>query len=539
MEPLVGGKVQSEGLTLSGLLDDRAGADPSRTLLKLRGGELTVGEVRTVADRLACGLDAHGIGAGDHVAVMLPNGPEMVHVTFALARLGAVMVPINPEYRGDLLRHVVASSGSVALVIDEPLLDRLAGLELPGLRSLVVRSEGTGPLGALGRSAVPFSRLLEPRGEPPRPAVRPHWTQAVMYTSGTTGPSKGVVVPHALALTCAIDSVTFVGSAGRTIYCPLPLFHAAGLWDGMLAALWSGGSIAVVERFSASRFWDDVRRFGAEVAMGVFAMIPILLGREPRADDRDHPLRSFYMGKSALDAEFHERFGVHAVETYTSTEIGIGTASPWGQWREGSCGRAHADRFEVRVVDEADRELPPGEVGEIVVRPKQPFVMFSGYHGCGEETARAFRNLWFHTGDRARSDEDGFFYFVDRIKDVIRRRGESISAFEVERAVNRHPAVLESAAFGVPTELGDEDVAVAVVLRGDRPASEAEIAEWCATALPRFMTPRFVELLGELPRASTGKLAKHELRTRGDHGITERTWDRERKASGRDEGERN
>jgi carnitine-CoA ligase len=520
-------------LTLCDVLDDRAAAAPARTLVATRDTTVSVGEVRDLADRLAAGLHHHGVSPGDHVAVMLPNCLEFAVVTFALARLGAVMVPINTAYRKDLLQHVLRSSDSAHLIVDEPWVGLLDGIDLGAVRSLVVRMDGPGPIGGTARPAVPLSRLIGRAGDPPRPSTGPHATQAIMYTSGTTGPSKGVIVPHALALSCAVDSLSFLDGVGRTIYCPLPMFHAAGLWDGLLAALWGGGRIAVVERFSATRFWDDVRALQAEVAMGVVSMIPILLNQAPRPDDRDHPLKTFYMGKSALDADFFERFGVHPVETYTSTEIGIGTASPYGSWKTGSCGRAHEERFEVRVVDEHDHPRGPGQPGELVFRPKRPWEIFTGYYGFPDATARCFRNLWFHTGDRAVVDDDGYYFFVDRIKDAIRRRGENISAFELQRAINAHPKVLESAAFGVPSELEEEDVAVAVVLRPGEVLAPAEIAAWVETRLPAFMVPRYVEILDELPRASTGKLAKHELRARGDRGITPTTWDRERSASAR------
>lgn len=516
---------------ITDLLDAEVARDRARTAVKLRGGELSVGELRAGADRLAHGLDRHGVRPGDHVAVMLPNGVDFLFVVFALARLGAVMVPINTAYHGELLDHVLTASNSAVLIVDESLVERVAGRRLPKLRSVIVRTEAPGaPVGvaAANAPAVALSQLRDRAGDPPRPRLHGHTVQAIMYTSGTTGPSKGVIVPHALAIGCAIDSLQFLASAGQTIYCPLPLFHAAGLWDATFAALIGGGSVAVVERFSASAFWDDVRRFRAQVAMGVFAMIPILQSRRPRDDDRDHPLRTFYMGKSALDGELHARFGVRAVETYTSTEIGIGTASPYGSWRPGSCGVANTARYDVRVVDDRDRQLGPGEPGELVVRPKQPWVMFPGYYGCGDATARAFRNLWFHTGDRATVDADGYFYFVDRISAAIRRRGENISTFELETALNRHPKVLESAAFGVPSELGDEDVAVAVVaVDGERLAPE-ELAAHCAARLPAFMVPRYIELVGELPRSATGKLATHELKARGCAGVTPATWDRER-----------
>jgi crotonobetaine/carnitine-CoA ligase len=261
--------------------------------------------------------------------------------------------------------------------------------------------------------------------------------------------------------------------------------------------------------------------------MSVFSMIPILLNQPPTPRDKDHPLEMFYMGKSSLDAPMRERFGVRSVETYTSTEAGIPTASPYGQWRLGSCGTVNEKRFTAAVVDELDRELPPGQAGELVLRPKQPYVITTGYYGAPEATAQCFRNMWFHTGDRVWRDEDGYFYFLDRMKDSIRRRGENISAFDLECEVNLHPAVLESAAIGVPSELEDEDVKLAVVLRPGAKLTEPELAAFCAEQLPRFMIPRYIEFVDALPRTPTDKVAKYRLRAEGDHGITPTTWDRE------------
>jgi carnitine-CoA ligase len=497
-----------ESLVLGDLLRARAQTHRMEVFLKFHDGEITYGEVDSMANRVAQGLAAAGIGRGDHVGVMLPNCADFVYVIFALARLGAVAVPINIAYKGELLRHVLDSSDASSLIIDGPYADRLPAVasRLPDLGRVFVRTDG--PIGKLGKPAVPMSGLLSYGEDAPRVEVGFGDMQAIMYTSGTTGPSKGAMVPHALALTCALDSLDFLDRWGKTIYCSLPLFHAAGLWDGMMSALLGGGSIAIVERFSASRFWDDVRKFDARVAMSVFSMIPILLNQPPTPRDKDHPLESFYMGKSSLDEPLNKRFGVRSVETYTSTEIGIGTASPYGEWRLGSCGRAHEERFDVAVVDELDREVGPGEPGELVVRPKQPYVITTGYYGAWEATADCFRNMWFHTGDRVWCDDDGYFYFLDRMKDAIRRRGENISAFDLECEVNLHPSVLESAAIGVPSELEDEDIKLSVVLRPGAALEPEELVEFCADRLPRSMVPRYVEFVDALPRTPTDKVAK-------------------------------
>jgi crotonobetaine/carnitine-CoA ligase len=520
-----------EGLVLGDVMRSRAETHGAAAFLKFRDGELSFREVDAAADRYANGFAGEGVRRGDHVAVMLPNCPEFVPVIVGLARLGAVAVPVNTAYRGELLRHVLDSADVSTLLIDAEYVDRLPAVlpTVPDPIRVIVRGQEPS-LDRIGDGAIPMSRLLAHGADPVDGGARFSDLQAIMYTSGTTGRSKGAMVPHALALTCAWDSLDFLDRWGKTTYCPLPLFHAAGLWDGVFSSLLSGSPIGIVERFSASRFWDDVRYFDAQVTMSVFAMIPILLSAPPGPRDHDHPLETFYMGKSALDGPLLERFGVRSAETYTSTEVGIATGSPYGQWRVGSMGQAHSERFDVAVVDEEDREVPAGEPGELVVRPKQPFVITTGYYGMPEATSRTFRNMWFHTGDRAWRDDDGYFYFLDRIADAIRRRGENISAFDIECEVNLHPDVVESAAYGVPSELGEEDVKLAVVRSPGAELTEAELAAYCAAKLPSFMVPRYIEFVGELPRTPTDKVAKHELRAQGDQGLTPGTWDREHAA---------
>jgi crotonobetaine/carnitine-CoA ligase len=515
-----------DSLVVGDILRQRAITHRSEVFLKFHEGELSYGEVDSMADRVAGGLAAQGIGSGQHVAVMLPNCADFLFTIFALSRLGAVAVPVNIAHQGGLLGHVLASSDSSTLIVDAAYADRVTPLadRLPGLGRVIVRGELDRPV---GKPTLPFSELLAHGAEPVRRAVAFSDLQAIMYTSGTTGPSKGAMCSHALALTCAIDSLDYLDRWAKTIYCPLPLFHAAGLWDGVFSAMLGGGAIAVTDRFHASRFWDDVRAFGAEVCMSVFSMIPILLNKPETPRDKDNPLVTFYMGKSILDAPLLERFGVRSVETYTSTEAGIVTGSPYGEWRLGSCGTPNERRFKVGVVDEQDRLLGPGEPGELVVRPKQPFVITTGYYGAPEATAEAFRNLWYHTGDRGYRDEDGYYFFLDRMKDAIRRRGENISAFDVECEVNLHPDVVECAATGVPSKLEDEDVKLTVVLRPGTALEPEELVAFCEDRLPRFMVPRYVEFVDALPRTPTDKVAKYKLKEQGDHGLTESTWDRE------------
>ncbi len=517
-------------LPIAEMLSHQVHAHGGEVFLKFRNSEFTYAEVDAMANRFARGLAAAGVRAGDHVSVMLPNSADFVHVVLALAKLAVVVVPVNTMNRGESLRHVLDNSDSSALVVDAEYLDRLAPLlpSLPGLVQIVVRGidraavEGTLP------SARPqlLADLLSFGDESVCVAAKASDIHAIMYTSGTSGPAKGVLVPHLLALANASDVRKFTNCEEKTIYCPLPLFHAAALWDGLFSTILAGAQIAVVERFSASRFWDDVRVFDAGVALGVPSMIPILLAAEPTERDKDHPLETLYMGKSALDESFYGRFGVHSVETYTSTEIGVGTGSPYGKWRAGSCGRANDRRFDVEVVDEADNFVGLAQVGELVARPTQQNVMAAGYYGAAEATAQAFRNHWFHTGDRVWRDENGYFYFVDRMTDSIRRRGENISAFDIECAVNLHPSIVECAAIAVPSELEEDEVKLVAVLALDAVTTPAELLAFCDARLPKFAVPRFVEFVEALPKTANGKVAKYHLRSIGEAGITAGTWDR-------------
>jgi carnitine-CoA ligase len=519
-----------DDLVVGKILEEKATTHRSQTFLKFHHGEFTYGEVNAEADRLARGLDGLGIRKHDHVAVMLHNCPEFVFITFALSKIGAVAVMINTEYKGELLQHVLETADVTCVIIDEAFVDALGSVatNLPALRSIIVRSTSS-RLPLLNGVNAPVSNLhnlFKTGGRSPAADVKHSDTHAIMFTSGTTGVSKGVICPNAHVMTCAIDSLWVQGyDENSTMYCPLPLFHAAALWDGMFSAMLAGTPIAITERFSASRFWEDVRWSGATSAMGIFSMIPILMKAQPSPTDRDHTLKTFYLGQSSMDAEFFERFGAHAVESYTSTEVGVGTASPWGSWIAGSCGQPNERNFNVRVVDGLDNEVSPGVPGEIVVRPRRPYVMTTGYYGFWKFNSEIFRNCWFHTGDRAYRNEDGYFFFVERIKDSIRRRGENISAFELERAINSHESVLESAAFGVPSEIAEDEVKVSVVLRTGSELTHHELLAFCRERLPSFMTPRYIEFVGELPKTAIGKIAKQELRAQGDSGITSSTWD--------------
>ena len=286
---------------------------------------------------------------------------------------------------------------------------------------------------------------------------------AVLYSSGTTGRPKGIVMPHAHVYSFGVQWSNATNFQHEDIlYAPTPLFYMQATVLGVIPTLMSGAQVHIAERFSASRYWDDIRATKSTIAHGQFSLIPLLLKQPPSPLDNQHDCKRIFIAKS--NAEFEERFGVRIIEIYGSTELNMVTYNPWDHPKPGSAGKA-APNFEVKIFDSDDYELPQGEIGEIVARPTEPYVISYGYYHRPEFTLEAWRNTWFHCGDRGYFDEDGYLFFVDRIKDMIRRKGENISSEEVERQVNTHPSVLESAAVPVPAETAEDEVKIYVALK--------------------------------------------------------------------------
>jgi crotonobetaine/carnitine-CoA ligase len=397
--------------------------------------------------------------------------------------------------------------------------------DLRGLRTVVVRGDPTVAAARFPQWTVrsldgiePFGAdALSSRGRPADPAL-------VLFTSGTTGRSKGCVLSHRFAVRQAELMVEQFGlRTDDVLYCPFPLFHLDASVLTVMPALVLGTTAAVGVRFSASGFWAEARRFGATVFDFMGATLTILHKQPPGPDDRNNPLRlGWGVPLPEFAPRFEDRFGLRLVEAYGSTDIGVPIYSrPDEPRRAGACGRP-IDAYDLRLVDDDDVEVATGETGEIVVRPNEPSLICDGYLGMPQETVRVTRNLWFHTGDLARRDADGYVYFVGRKKDTIRRRGENISAFEVEEVVERHPDVMEVAAFGVPSDLTEEDVMVAVVPRPGRSVDPADLVSFCTGRMARYMLPRYVDVVSALPKTPTEKVEKYRLRERG---VTETTWD--------------
>jgi crotonobetaine/carnitine-CoA ligase len=473
--------------------------------------------------RVAAGLEALGVRQGDHVLAWQPNTPDMLLTFYAINYLGAVYVPINTAYRGRLLEHVIDNSDARVAVVHADLAGRLAGVRLAALTHLVVVG-GEGPEDvALIKSR--FDQLSQ-AGDAPVPlahAIEPWHTQSIIYTSGTTGPSKGVLSSYLHMYTNpGPESWWFVTGADRFLV-NMPMFHIGGLGLSF-AMLVRGGSIVLPERFSTDLFWPMVRETGVTVVFLLGVMATFLLKNPPSADDRSHHVKKcFIVPLSEGSEEFHRRFGIDVYTIFNMTEISSPIVSEANPPIRGTCGKVRAG-VEVRLVDDNDCEVPLGTVGEMIIRTDRPWAMNSGYHKNDAATARAWRNGWFHTGDAFRQNADGYFFFVDRIKDAIRRRGENISSFEVEAEVTAFPAVREAAVVAVPSELGEDDVLAVVAPAPGHTIDPVALIEFLRGRLAYFMIPRYIRVLSELPKTPSSKVLKTELRA---EGVTVGTWDRE------------
>ena len=500
------------------------------------GPEITYGEADERANRMANGLARIGVARGTMVGVMLPNTLEYLYTWFGISRLGAVHVAINTAYKGVFLEHVLNNCGAKIIIIAREFLPWLHEIEakVPALETALTLglSSGGDDLPEFERvQLLPFETLLESPADPPQVEVNYWEIGSIMYTSGTTGPSKGVLMPHAHLYMMGWGTLENLSlSEDDVYYIAMPLFHANALLLQFYGTMQAGGRCMVAPAFSASRWLDDIRSCGATLTNLLGVMVEFVYRQPERPDDRDNKLRLILSIPSAQEtvAAWRKRFDVQLVEGFGMTEVNIPLYNPPDRPPvDGSCGLPYKPYYDVKVVDpETDAELPPGEVGEIVVRPNEPYAFMQGYYGMDGQTVEAWRNLWFHTGDAARRDENGYFYFVDRIKDRIRRRGENISSYEIELVLGEHPAVAEVAAIAVKSEImeGEDEIKVCVVLKPGCQATPEELLDLCQAQMPYYSVPRYVEFVTALPKTPTEKIQKAKLR---EAGITPATWDRE------------
>lgn len=518
--------------TVIAALDRAVAAHPDRILLDFSGDRYSYAEVDRLSTRLAHSLAAFGVRAGETVVMMLDNNIDAVVSWLAVNKLRAVGVPINTALRGEFLRHQIADAAAAIVICEADYLSRMEPIakDLGDVKLILHR--GAVPDGL--KCAVSVAALDDHRGTDDTPIEHkpdPVDLACLVYTSGTTGPSKGCMLSFNFMCNLArLQLRAGPAAANDVTITPLPLFHMNALCVGVLSNILVGARVAIVPRFSVSNFWPEVERSGATIA-SILGSMGTLLAQAPdsgpmkRCYGQIHTVRGNPFTEETK-AIWRERFGARQVggNGYGLTEACVVTSLPAGEYAApGSSGKRIPD-FDVRIVDDLDRELPPNTPGEIVVRPLRPDIMFQGYWRRPEDTQKLMRNLWFHTGDIGKFDDEGFFYFVDRKKDYLRRRGENISSFEMEAAFATHPNISEVAVHAVPSDKGEDDVKVTAVLRPGSTLTGEALFHWATGSVPYYALPRYIEFRESLPKNPQGRVLKYQLR---DEGKTSSTWDLE------------
>lgn len=506
------------------LIDRWAEERPEKVYVVFEDGEeWNYRDLKNKVTRCALGFQKLGVKQGDTVAVWLPNSKDCLLTFYALNYIGAIFTPFNTAYRGNLLAHVIENSDADVIVAHGELAPRLSEVDLAKLTKLVVSGPEAPSIEKLVQSR--FEELSEHSGElePLDRPIDPWDPQSIIYTSGTTGPSKGVLSSYLHMFSNAgPESWPMVGEDDRYLI-PAPMFHIGGM-GAAFVMLARGASIALLNNFSTNTFWETAKRFEATVVFLLGVMATFLLKQPERDDDRDNPVRTAFVVPLGSDSTaLADRFGLNVYTIFNMTEISSPIVSQPNPTKRGTCGKIRPG-VEVRLVDENDCEVEVGSIGEMIVRTDRPWAMNSGYFRNPEATARAWRNGWFHTGDAFRKDEDGNFFFVDRVKDAIRRRGENISSFEVESEVCAFGAVREAAAIGVESEYSEDEVMVIISAVEGELIDPVELSHFLADRMPYFMVPRYVRVVDDLPKTPSNKVKKADLRK---EGVTADTWDRE------------
>ena len=518
--------------TIVAVLQRAASAHGEKPFMDIGGREYSFADIERESSRLAHGLRGLGVKQGQTVVTVLDNNADAVFFWFAINKLGAISVPVNTAYKGEFLRHQIADAGAAVVVAESDYAERVGAVAagLPALTALVFRGEQP-KLDVAALKVIPVDAIRTEDTSALDVAIKPSDLAMLIYTGGTTGPSKGCMVSHNYACALARQAVEMNGRTAETInWTPMPLFHMNATATSVLAQMLVGGRVAIYPRFSVSNFWSEIERTGANDCNLLGSMVPLLAN----APDNEAMKRCFGQLKNIgaapfpaeLQAIWKKRFGVEraGVPGYGLTEASMLTSQRSTQYAApGSSGKRN-EWFDVRIVGDNDVELPPGEAGEVIARPRKANCMFVGYWNRPADTLNVMGNMWFHTGDIGKFDQDGFFYFVDRKKDYLRRGGENISSYEMESTFRGHPAIQDVAVHAVLSELSEDEVKVTAILQPGSTMTEEQLCSWAVDQLPYFAVPRFIEFRTELPRNPLGRILKYQLR---DEGTTSATWDRQ------------
>jgi crotonobetaine/carnitine-CoA ligase len=505
-------------LTIGEMLEARANETPEHVFGIYQNERITCSTLRDRVNQLAGGLSDLGVSPGSRVAVMLANHPDHITTFLALATLGAVWVPINVNLRGASLGHIVKASAPDAVIVDAEYLGQLQPLlEDRRIAPIIVRGPSSS-IGFVDFSAVDRSHI----SPPPTPAAMDD-TRAVFFTSGTTGPPKGAFVTERMLRTCAIGAGTAADVRAADVFLLWePIYHTSGA-QMVVLALMKPVTLAVVRRFSASQFWDQVRTYGVTKMHYLGGVLDILLKQPPQTDDRRHGVRIAFGAGCTVQSwrAFQERFGIEIREVYGLTEGSCFTTLNTSG-KIGSIGKPYP-YLDVKIIDGRGNPVPVGTAGEIVMRGRQAGLIMKGYLEDPEATAAAVKEGWLHTGDLGRCDADGDFYYVGRRKDSVRRRGENVSAWEVERVLNSHPDIQESAVIGIDAEVGEQDIKAFVLCRPGIAPDPLALIKWCEPRMPYFQIPRFITFVEAFEKTPTERIRKEVLSK-----TTQDCWDLER-----------
>ncbi|WP_373085605.1 AMP-binding protein [Sneathiella sp.] len=525
-----------EDFTMGNIMRQKAEENGDKIYLRFEDREYSYREFHQISNRLGRALSDLGVEVGQHVAFMMENKPEQLLLYFALAKIGAVSVPVNTAAKGELLAYYLTQSDSTVLISDSGLVERfqLVQDQCETIRHVIILDEqgaidpATTP--QLNAEVIDYNRLLDASVDDlPEDVVRNRDVAMLLYTSGTTGPSKGNMVPHGRMIGGAIDHVEYFGyGPDDVLYTCLPMFHGNALNTSAMPALMADATLVISRRFSASKFWNEITNYGVTAFSLLGAMVNILWAQPPSPLDRKNKARLCMMVPVPDFARgFEERFGLKVTSVYALSDYGFITflspEHPKEKWK--SAGKPRSG-MTIGIMDDDDNALPTGTPGEICVRCDVPWITARGYYKMPQATVDANRNQWFHTGDRGYLDEDGYIYFVDRKKDAIRRRGENISSYEVEQIVLGHPAVEDVAAYAVNSEMSEDEVMVSVTCKEGKTLDPADLVRYCADNMAYFMVPRFVEIIPELPKTMTEKVEKYKLKQRAQKRL-DKIWDRE------------
>jgi carnitine-CoA ligase len=518
--------------TLVDLLRSRLETEGEAPYLDVTGTALSATDIADRAGRIASALQQMGVHKGDRVAALIDNSPEALVTWWGVIWSGAVAVPVNTAYKGEYLRHQLADSGSKVLLVQGDLADRAVRVvpEVEGLGHVVVI--GDGPSDFPTAVSHPWRTMFD--NDPTEPVdVAPSDLGTFIYTGGTTGLSKGCMLSHNYHAVLTRQIGTCWGRGpDDVVWTPLPLFHFNALVTAVIGPLLFGGRGAIDRKFSVSSFWSEMNRTGATITSTLGTMAYLLAHDVDRAEmpksgatEANTSLR--LLGAAPLPQEvdrlIKSRFGIDTFSgAYGLTEASLVSWQPPGVVNKpNAAGVINNEYFDVRIFDDEDNELPRETDGEIVIRPKRAHAMFEGYWGRAEATVEASRNWWFHTGDIGRIDDDDFLFFVDRKADYLRRRGENIASFEVERILMRQGELADVVVHAVFSELGEDDLKITATRAPGSELSEADLFRWCIDELPYFALPRYIEFRDELPRSPVGRVLKRVLR---EEGVTPTTW---------------